>query len=37
LGAGLSDGVDALFVVVSPAIWKVISIDHRDDSVAEIH
>jgi hypothetical protein len=35
--AGLSDSVDALFVVVGPTVGKVISIDHRDDGMAEIH
>jgi hypothetical protein len=35
--AGLSNGVDALFVVVCPTVRKVISIHHRDHGMAEVH
>ena len=37
LRTGLSDGVDALLVVVGPAVGKVVAVDHRDDGVAEVH
>ena len=37
LRAGLSDGVDALLIVVGPAVGKVVAVDYRDDGMAQVH
>lgn len=34
---GLGDGIDALFVVVCSAVREVVSIDHRDHGMTEVH